>query len=160
MCILSSVAKKDKEWRRIAYNISKSKSKADDLVQDMYLRLHKYNVDRWNYSFITLLLWNLFKDNCKEKKELPLETDNYIVTNEEKKSYNDRDLFILKEINKLSEDEKKILEMNFDLSVGKIAEGLSQCRIKTYRELIDIRKKVLGNNFDKEYKNRRLKYKK
>ena len=39
--ILNELAKKDKYWRSIAYNICKDKELSKDLVQDMYLRLNK-----------------------------------------------------------------------------------------------------------------------
>ena len=159
MDILIQVSKQDSKWREIATKITGNQFDADDLVQDMYLRLNHYNIEKWNYSFIILLLYNLFKDGKKANK-----TDNKIVddvTKQEEESFNDRDLLILKEIDKvLSKDEKKLLELNYDLSAGKIANNLGECRIKVYRKIIAIRKKVLKGNFDTDYKNRRLKYKK
>lgn len=159
MDILSQVSKHDDKWREISTKITGNKYEADDLVQDMYLRLHHYKIEKWNYSFIILLLYNLFKDGKKAIKTDNKEVDG--VTKEEEESYTDRDLLILKEIDKvLTTDEKKLLELNYDLSSVQIAKNLDQCRIKTYRKIIAIRKKVLKDSFDTDYKNRRLKYKK
>lgn len=157
--ILNQVSKQDKKWREIATKITGNSFEADDLVQDMYLRLVHYNIERWNYSFIILLLYNLFKDGKKANK-----TENKIVddvTKPEEESFTDRDLLILKEVDKvLTKDEKSLLALNYDLSSGKIAKNLGECRIKVYRKIISIRKKVLKDEFEKEYKNRRLKWKK
>lgn len=163
MNVLESLSKKDKEWRKIAYNITGSKSEADDLVHDMYMRMYKYNRSKWNYSFVILVMWNLFKDKKKCKYTNAVEFSEKIyskqVTKLEKNSFNDRELYLLSEIEKLTDYEKKLLELNYDLSVRDVAKGLQQCHVKTYRHLMDVRKKVLTDGFDEEYKNRRLKYK-
>lgn len=157
--VLLSVSKKDKEWRKIAFNITKNKQLADDIVQEMYLRLVKYNIEKWNYSFIILLLWNEFKGYKKKNKYTDEQSENKnFVTIEQNYSFTDEDLRYLHRTNILTNEEKKLISLNYDLSAGRIAKNLDECRIKTYRKLIDIRKKVLKNDFDTKYKNRRLKY--
>ena len=161
MSIINSISKKDAKWRQIAFNICKNKDDADDLVQEMYLRLYNYDVERWNYSFIILVLWNLFKDSKKSKYKTTEYLDEYeTVTNNEKFSFNDRELFILSQVSKLSDDERKLLELNYDLSTCKIANNLDICRIGLHRKMIKIRKKVLKNGYNKEYNNRRFKHRK
>lgn len=156
--ILNSVSKKDAKWREIAFNITKNKSDADDLVQEMYLRLHKYKVQKWNYSFIILMLWNLFKDSKKKKTiRVDLKDSDEFVTITENNSYNDRELYVLSLIDKLPEQEKKLLDLNYDLSLTQIAKNLDLCRTQLYRDMEQIRLKILRHNFSKEYKNRRLK---
>lgn len=159
MSILDSVSKKDSKWREIAFKISGNKQDADDLVQNMYIRLHKYNVTTWNYSFIILLLWNEYKDYKKKNNytDEALEHKNY-VTIEEFESFNDEDLKYLNRVDCLTEEQKKLITLNYDLSGSKIAENYDACRIKIYRDLIQIRKKVLRSDYQNKYKNRRLKY--
>ena len=38
--MVEQLSKKDAYWRKIAFNICKDKSTADDLVNDMYLKLY------------------------------------------------------------------------------------------------------------------------
>ena len=159
--ILNSVSKKDAKWREIAFNICKDKQDADDLVQDMYLRLYNYKVENWNYSFVILVMWNLFKD--KKRSYYYRNTVTYLdfyelVTKDEEFSFNDDDLLILEQIKKLSEDDRKLLELNYDLSASRIAKNLDVCRIALYRKLINIRKEILADDYDKKYRNRRLKW--
>tara|TARA_R110000796_G_scaffold97429_2_gene204455 strand:+ start:23270 stop:23770 length:501 start_codon:yes stop_codon:yes gene_type:complete len=165
MDILHSLAKKDSHWRQSALKMAGNKNDADNLVQEMYLRMHKYTPKEWNYSYVYLVMWNIFKDKKKYSKTdlvfLEEDTFHYLLENvtiANKSSYSDSDLVVLKEIHKLSKEEKKLLSLNYDLSIGKIANNLQQCRIKTFRDLTRIRKKVLGEDLT-GYKNRRLKYK-
>ena len=44
--MLNEICKKDKYWRTIAFAICKDKDLADDLVQDMYVKLHNVKLDR------------------------------------------------------------------------------------------------------------------
>ena len=56
----------DSLWQKMAYNISKDKHLAKDLVQDMYLKLlDKKDIDE-GYVFMTLR--NDFYNRCKKKK--------------------------------------------------------------------------------------------
>ena len=41
--MLDELAKRDKDWRKMAYHICKCHSQADDIVQDMYLYFANYN---------------------------------------------------------------------------------------------------------------------
>jgi len=41
--MLEELCKRDKDWRRMAFHICKSKDIADDIVQDMYIKFSNYN---------------------------------------------------------------------------------------------------------------------
>ena len=41
--MLDELAKRDKDWRKMAYHICKCHYQADDIVQDMYLQFANYN---------------------------------------------------------------------------------------------------------------------
>lgn len=42
MTVIEHISKKDKEWRQMAYNICKCRTLADDLTNDMYIKINKY----------------------------------------------------------------------------------------------------------------------
>ena len=67
MSILEELSKKDKEWRKAAYLICKDKMLADDLVQEMYLRL--MNRTKWNDYFVYITLRNIFLDRLRKQKD-------------------------------------------------------------------------------------------
>ena len=157
--ILESVSKKDSKWREIALKICGNKMDADDIVQDMYIRLHKYNITTWNYSFIILLLYNAFKDSKKTKFVTINDFESYIKDEgqEVKEGFSDEDLKFLFKTDSLTKEERDLIEMNFNLSSCQIAKNIDENRIKVHRKLIKIRKKVLEKDFEKLYKNRRNK---
>ncbi|WP_439132997.1 RNA polymerase sigma factor [Polaribacter sp.] len=159
--ILQSLSKKDAYWREVALKITGNKHLADELVQNMYLKIYSANPEKWNYSYVILTIYNLFKDVKKSNKyNVEIEDDKTKdVTISDNYSYTNREIEILNRIENLTDYEKELIYLNYDLSTGKIAKEYNQCRIKTYRHLIKIRKKILGEDLD-GYNNKRLKWRK
>jgi DNA-directed RNA polymerase specialized sigma24 family protein len=159
MDILESLAKKDRHWRSVAYKMTGSKLKADNIVQNMYMKIHKANPDKWNYTYVYITMRNLFKDLMKPEKYNTEIIDNTTedVTIAKESSYSSRELKVLDSLDSLTDEEKELLLLNYDLSVGKIALRNNDCRVATYRRLIKIRKKILGEDLE-GYNNKRLKH--
>lgn len=152
--MLEKLAEKDKLWRSIAYRITNNKDSADELVQNMYLRVLDYDVDTAKLTnvFVKVVLYNLFKDSKKNiYNTISIEDVNLEknVTNNEDFSYSDEDLTLLKKINKLSKYEKDILALNYDLSYRKIADIKEVCYVKVSRDLCWARIKVLKSKYKK-----------
>jgi len=62
--ILIELAKKDSQWRKMALQICKSKDLADELVQEMYIKLSNRETNVTDgYIFVTLR--SLFYDSLK-----------------------------------------------------------------------------------------------
>lgn len=163
--LLEELSKKDLLWREIAFRLTNNKDSADELVQKMYIRMVDFNIDasKINDNFIKVVLYNLHKTKKKNiNKTISLNTYKKYnpVTKQPTSGYNDRDIEVLQELDKLSDAEKKLIQLNYDLPLSKIAELNNDCKIKIHRKTIKIRKKVLKKGFKKEYRNRRLKYKK
>jgi len=159
--MLEELSKNDKMWREVAYRFTNNRDSADELVQEMYLRLldSKVDIKKINSNYIKITLYHLFKSSKKNLyKTISLDEYKETVTKDNVFDYTDRDVQILSEINKLSEEEKRLLNLNYEFSVGKISNIDEECVMKTHRKLIKIRKKVLKKGFETEYKNTRLKY--
>ena len=87
--ILEILSKKHNEWLRMAMSFGADRDTAQDLVQDMYLRMHKYvenperimyNEDEVNTYFVFVVLRNLYVSSKKgmtftELEELDGEMD-------------------------------------------------------------------------------------
>ena len=161
--MLEQLSKKDKLWREVAFRFTNNKDSADELVQEMYLRLldSKVDINKINDNYIKVTLYHLFKSSKKNLHRL-INIDDYKedVTIADYFDYTDRDLQIIKEVKKLSEGEKRLLNLNYEYSVGKISTIQDECIMKTHRKLIKIRKKVLKKGFETEYNNSRLKHQK
>lgn len=65
--MLEQLAKRDKDWRRMAYQICGDKMTADDLVQDMYLKFANYDKDLNDY-YIFFAIRSIHINNLKKAK--------------------------------------------------------------------------------------------
>lgn len=73
--ILAELAKKDAVWRKMAFQICKDKDLADELVQEMYLKLYN-NTNLIKDGYIYTVLRNLFYDYTKQQKDLIVDFSN------------------------------------------------------------------------------------
>ncbi len=113
--MLEQLAKKDTQWRKIAYNICKDKSLADDLVQDMYLKLCESKKEI-NDFYVIIVLRNLFLDHIKQNKTISL--DGFDLPDKNVKlELNDNEIDFIKS---LKWYEKELLEISQDLSYRDI----------------------------------------
>jgi DNA-directed RNA polymerase specialized sigma24 family protein len=113
--MLEQLAKRDKDWRRIAFNICKDKTLSDDLVQEMYLKMAECTKEINEYYVIRVMI-NLFKDNLKEQKRFTELTDTVKVS-AFKFEFDDKEQSF---INGLKWWEKELLELSHDNSCGQI----------------------------------------
>lgn len=136
--MLEELAKRDKEWRRMALSICNDKDLADELVQDMYIKIHDMGKKEVNGFYVYYTMKHLFYDRFKKTKEIPVDVEfeviiadaklngNWINTNHE-----DHVLRIREEINdclnELSFKDREILLNTHERSFRKNEEllGLS-----------------------------------
>lgn len=119
--ILETLAKKDKYWRQVAFNISKDKTLADDLVQEMYLKIYRISLKKEleiNDYYVVRILLNTYLDYIKQKKQnISIET----IQDLESRCFNfeptDKEKFILDNLTFL---EKEILTLKQDVSYHEI----------------------------------------
>jgi hypothetical protein len=65
--MLEKLAIRDKDWRKMAFQICKDKSKADDLVQEMYLKFANYDKEV-NDFYIFFAIRSIYLDEFKKDK--------------------------------------------------------------------------------------------
>ena len=70
--MLEELSKRDSEWRRMALHICKDKSIADEITQEMYIRVHKYSKRKPDSFYIYATLKNCFLDFIKAKQKATL----------------------------------------------------------------------------------------
>jgi DNA-directed RNA polymerase specialized sigma24 family protein len=77
--MLEELAKRDKDWRKMAFHICKSHDTADDIVQDMYLKFANYN-KKVNDFYIYFAIKSIWLDKLKDKKTKTVELiDNFNI---------------------------------------------------------------------------------
>jgi hypothetical protein len=80
--IILELAKKDAQWRKMALQICKSKDLADELVQNMYIKLSERTIPVSDgYIFVTLR--SLFYDSLKNTDILIDDFSKFEVEDEE-----------------------------------------------------------------------------
>jgi DNA-directed RNA polymerase specialized sigma24 family protein len=80
--ILDELAKKDAQWRKMAFQICKDKDLADELVQEMYLKLYQ-NTNLIKDGYIYTVLRNLFYDYTKSNKDILIDFSNIEIIDTE-----------------------------------------------------------------------------
>ena len=66
--MIEKLAQDDKQWRQMAFKITKDKDIADEIVQEMYLKSHTFKDCK--SSYIYTILRNLFYDTLNTKEVL------------------------------------------------------------------------------------------
>ena len=133
MSILEELSKKDKEWRKAAYLICKDKMLADDLVQEMYLRL--MNRTKWNDYFVYITLRNIFLDRLRKQKDIRLEELHYLEDRTEVFEPDDEEQKVLDAFDELDWVQKELLlERANGMSLRDIQKRYNINYGFTYRE--------------------------
>ena len=88
--MLDKLAENHKKWIAIAYNMCKCKDKANDIVQDMYIKMYELNksVDD---GYIYFVIRSIFIEEKRKQKEFPTEIENidyYLSFNNKENNYN------------------------------------------------------------------------
>jgi len=111
---------KDKFWRIVAYRICKDKFKADDIVQEMYLKLYDCKKEI-NDFYVIITMRNIFlQDLKKEKLLIPIDWFDFSSTQTFEIDDAESDL-----IKSLKWYEKELIEMSYDKSLREIQKELN-----------------------------------
>lgn len=120
--MLEELAKNDKEWRRMAYHICRCKSLADDLVQDMYLHLSKYNKPLNEY-YVYFAIKQIYIRKLQRRKLDTVElTDNYITfTDSYDYELDETKEAMLKKVAQLPYFERELLKVTQEISQRELS---------------------------------------
>jgi RNA polymerase sigma factor (sigma-70 family) len=118
--MLNELSLKDSYWRKIALNICKDKDLADDLVQEMYLKL--YDCEKQiNDFYVIIVLRNLFLDICRKKK-YTISIDDIDLRTELAFEIDDEQKIILDKAKKLKFYEVELLDMSGEHSLRELSK--------------------------------------
>lgn len=119
--MLEELAKKDKQWRRIALRICNNSYLADDIVQEMYIRLHDCKKEI-NDFYVVITMRNIFLANLKKDNLLVSLGDHDIPDKAKVYEYTDKEKEL---IDSLKWYEKELIEMSYDKSFHEIQRELN-----------------------------------
>lgn len=143
--MLEQLAKRDKDWRKMAYQICGDRMTADDLVQDMYLKFANYDKEVNDY-YVFFAIRSIFLDGIKKRKiEITSsELENISLKDEEYSKEEDflKEL-ILKEVESLPYYEREILKITTqEISQRELARQ-SEIPLPTIKKTIKETKQYL-----------------
>ena len=154
---IDELAKYDSKWRTIALNITADKSAADDLVQDMYLKLMDVDKEINDY-YVTMTLESIFIDEWRKGRTVSLTVD--IKDDSSTFEANDEEQAILDKINDLPYHQQEFIAESYDRSLREIEAFYNINYGYVYRELHIGVEAVLGKDKDKLYNNSSMKIRK
>jgi DNA-directed RNA polymerase specialized sigma24 family protein len=118
--MLERLVQRNGFWWGVAYTISKNKMIADDLVQEMYLKLHDTDKEITDY-YVIATIKNIYNTNYRQDKKLS-SIDNVNVLIEPKYGLSDEEKEF---VNSLEWWEKEIVEMTYDKSCRAVSRELN-----------------------------------
>ena len=149
--MLQELAKQDDKWRSIAFMICKDKMLADDLVQEMYLKVKDYK--KINSYFVAVTLKNLFLNHIKQKKEVRLAEADWLEDYQRNFEPTDEEQRILDNLKDINWRRQEFIAESYDRSYREIARiypfvNYAYARRETLRGI----KEILGEDYFKYYK--------
>lgn len=147
--MLEQLAKRDKDWRRMALQICGDKMTADDLVQDMYLKFADYDKELNDY-YVFFAIRSIFLDSIKKRKLdiVSNEIDNLSLLDNE--YCLERDFFeteIIKQIEALPYFERETALVSQVISQRELARQ-SEIPFETINKTIKKTKQQLKEKFN------------
>lgn len=131
--MLHELTKKDKYWRKVAFNICKDKFLADDLVNDMYLALANCNKEI-NDFYVIVVIKNLFLYHIKQNKMIDLELVKEPITEIFEIDDNEKEI-----LDSLKWWEVELIEMNQQYSLREMQQQLNINYAFIYRTIKKIK---------------------
>lgn len=141
--MLEELSKKDKLWRKIAFNICGDKMLADDLVQEMYLRFHRNPKDKVNDFYVGLVIRSVFLNGLKEQKPVSLSNFHYIEDTNSNFEPDDEEYEILLRANEITWVQRELLKEVYDRSYREIEEIYKINYGYVYRKVQQAREQIL-----------------
>ena len=154
--MLEKLSKRNEEWRNLAYRICGNYDHAQDLVQQMYLKLADYK--RVNDAMVAITIKNLWLDLLKKKnREVGIDSFHSLPYGENTFEPSDKQIEYLNRFDDLPMVQKELIQESFDKSTREIGREFNINYCYVHRQIHKGLKKILKEDY-KEYKNSNLKY--
>ena len=154
--LLDKLVKDDARWRMIALKLCGNKEMADDLVQDMYLKVAEYK--SINASFVYKTIKSLYIDNLRERKNARIEEHNYLECTDKSFEPNDYEQDILNKFDELYWTDQDLIRESYDRSMRQIQKMYPMINYSyAQRQILKSIKEILGKDFEDKYNNTRKK---
>tara|TARA_R110002074_G_C12331527_1_gene647922 strand:- start:394 stop:882 length:489 start_codon:yes stop_codon:yes gene_type:complete len=153
--MLEKLAQRNKDWIAIAKSICGDYHKAQDIVQDMYIKLEnsKFKSD-W---FVIHTMRNLYIDQIRKNKEDLFIEDINLKDYKNTFEPSDKQQIYLDRFNELPMVQQELIQESFDKSTRQIGREFNINYCYVHRQIHKGLKKILKEDY-KKYKNSNLKH--
>jgi len=160
---INELAKHDVKWRGIAFNITQDRTKADDLVQDMYLKLMDKDKELNDY-YVTQTMQSIFIDSVSQRyiKNRTVGLIEGMEVKDETEGFepDDEQQALLDKIQALPYHQQEFIAESYDRSLREIEDVYNINYGFIYRELHKAFNEVLGDAKEELYNNESMKIRK
>jgi len=118
--VLHELCKRDSEWRKLALKICGCPHKADDLVQEMYIKLK--DKTEFNTSFVYHTIKCIFIDSIRKVNPEILTDDFRLITNIDDNNITEQRFEMLEILKEVSWFEREVLLLTHEKSLRKASE--------------------------------------
>jgi len=154
--MLERLSKRNDDWRNLAYRICGNYDHAQDLVQQMYLKLADYK--RVNDAMVAITIKNLWLDLLKKKnREVGIDSFHSLPYGENTFEPSDKQIEYLNRFDDLPMVQKELIQESFEKSTREIGREFNINYCYVHRQIHKGLKKILKEDY-KKYKNSNLKY--
>ena len=141
--MINKVHEKDAKWRSIAFNICKDRDLADDLVQEMYLKILPLQ-KKVSDGYVTTTIKNLFLNTIRDTK---YSVDLKEIEVQERYEPNDFDNKFIQASKELKFYELELLELSAEHSVRDL-ESRYKIHYSTIARIINRAKEKIWLNVE------------
>ena len=142
--MLEELSKKDKLWRKIAYNICRDRMLADDIVQEMYLRFHRNPKERATNSYVAFVISSVYFNYLKERKDISLSEFYYIECHNKPFEPTDEQQEILDRLESVEWWKLELIDESYDRSYREIGRIYNINYGFVSKAIINATKDILG----------------
>ena len=117
--MLHTLSQKDSEWRKIALKISGNKQLADEIVQEMYIKINNIQPKTINTSYVSFCMYHIFIDMVRlSKRNFQISDITKIVTPSD--GVDDEEYEILNKFHKLPWYQGELIKESHGKSLRKM----------------------------------------
>lgn len=149
--MLEELAKENKKWHSIAFTICKCYDTANDLVQDMYIKLKDMDVDKYrSYTnaqqcqYVKNSMRFMFIDATRKRKDVRIEELMYVADTTNNFEPDDQQQAYLDQYNKLDWYVKELFLESLDKSYRQINKEFNINYGFTYRKVKEAKETILN----------------
>lgn len=150
--MIEELSKRDSEWRKIALKICGNKFMADDLVNDMYLKLYNLDLKKANKAYVSYCIYHLWINKIKKEK-INISIDDLKEIQIQSQDNTEVRLRIDNILNELGLLDREILLHTHEKSLRKTSKELSMCHVKLHYKKQVALDKFLNTNGVKQWLN-------